>query len=161
MKREQVIKGSLVKSKFTKTVVEVTGSGNKEKEFSGIVVVATSSYNLGYYSDTWHLDNFEVVIENSDFLKQNTNIPELNNQDLLQVVRDVKRLIEVSNTTRLITCTVTIGKSKDETLLHFMLKDFLRIEDSQLILSNDERRLKLCPGQISCIERQLSGESKI
>jgi UDP-N-acetylmuramoylalanine-D-glutamate ligase len=160
MKREQVIKGSLVKSKFTKTVVEVTGSGNKEKEFSGIVVVATSSYKLGYHSDTWHLDNFEVVIENSGFLKQNT-ISELNNKDLVQVVKDIKKLVEVSNTTRLITCTVTIGKSKEETLLSFMLKDFLRIEDSQLILSNDERRLKLCPGQISCIERQLSGESKI
>jgi hypothetical protein len=96
-----------------------------------------------------------------EILKDLDGYIELNNQDLIQVVKTVKELTKIQNPYRTITCTVTIGKSKEESLIVFSIKDFIRIEDSKLILSNDDRRLKLSPGQIGCIERQLSGESKI
>lgn len=129
MKKEEIIKGSLVKSKLSKTVVEVIGIGKGIKTFSEIVVVETSSYKLGHYSDTWCLNNFEVVIEDSNFLKQNATL-----------LTTKTELVELGFKT--ITTICKVGKSPKEVNLVFLAKDFEKMLDGILYVKGEKYKIE-------------------
>lgn len=84
-----------------------------------------------------------------------------NEFEIRQLLSEMKKIVEVQNPNRLITCVVFIGKSKEETIMSFPMSKFISIENNYLKLVDEERRLKLDVGQQGVIDRQLSGETKI
>lgn len=50
-----------------------------------------------------------------------------------------------------ITTIVTIGKSKKEIAFTFLKSDFIRIEDDQLFLKNEDRSIKIVEDHITTV----------
>lgn len=68
----------------------------------------------------------------------------LKDKSLLDIVDDFKNIVlENVAIDKLINAEVTIGKSKELISYSFLKSDFLRIENKQLFLKNDDRRLRL------------------
>lgn len=55
-----------------------------------------------------------------------------------------------------ITTIVTIGKSKKEIAFTFLKSDFIRIEDDQLYLKNEDRSIKIVEDQIKSVIVQMN-----
>lgn len=57
-----------------------------------------------------------------------------------------------------ITTIVTISKSKKEIAYTFLKSDFIRIEDDQLYLKNEDRNIKIVEDQIKNVILQMNNK---
>lgn len=57
-----------------------------------------------------------------------------------------------------ITTIVTIGKSKKEIAFTFLKSDFIRIEDDELILKNEDRKISIAYDQIQSVIMQMNNK---
>ena len=53
--------GSLVRSKYTGTIIRVSGPGLAAQDFSGRVEIGDYNYRVGTFSNQWNAEAFEPL----------------------------------------------------------------------------------------------------
>lgn len=104
--------------------------------------------------DTKHGFN---LYEINQILDAHTGVSQDEN-NLKVLVDDLKKIVDQNNYYKIITCVVSVGKSKKPIQYEFLANTFIRIENNYLILSNDERRLELFKGHDLIIRKQMNNE---